>query len=243
MRYAIFSDLHDNWAGLTAVLADADSAHVDQLIYLGDAGQDLQLFQRLQERNIPCVFGNWEVSGWRRLPAAISTWVGNWPATIRHSAAIFCHATPDIPATITTTASVSSYMAAGVSWYTLFPRLNRNEAARWDALAALEAADARVAFHGHTHVQEVYAWTTPGTTPVTIPVTTPGTTPEKITSQGHRHLRALPEPTEFILEVGDPTAPNRYLVGVGSAGAPDDGPQLRYVLYDDETQQVTLRRL
>jgi hypothetical protein len=45
------------------------------------------------------------------------------------------------------------------------------------------------------------------------------------------------------LEPGLPTAPNRYLIGVGSAGAPDDGPQLRYAIYDETTAQVWLRRL
>jgi len=219
MRYAIFSDLHDNQTGLRAVLADAKREQADQLIYLGDAGQDPHIFQALQAHNSLCVFGNWEVNGWQRLPAQIAPWVGTWPATIQHGAAIFCHATPDIPANI----SVSSYMTAGIGWNTLFPRLNRNEAARWNAFAALEAADARVAFHGHTHVQEVHAWTT--------------------NTVGHRHFQAFREPAEFVLEAGDPTAPNRYLVGVGSAGTPDDGPQLRYVLYDDETQQVSLRRL
>ncbi len=229
MRYAIFSDLHDNYAGLTAVLADAAREQAEQLIYLGDAGEYLPLLQGLQERNIPCVFGNWEVSIWQRLPPSVANWVGNWPATIRQGAAIFSHATPDVPSTITTTASVAGYMSAGISWHAIFPRLNRNESSRWNALAALEAADARVAFHGHTHIQEVYAWASSDT----------------MHEEGNdkRQLRLLQEPTTIVLEVGNPAAPNRYLVGVGSAGAPDDGPQLRYAIYDDATQEVTLRRL
>ncbi|MEZ4729197.1 MAG: metallophosphoesterase family protein [Caldilineaceae bacterium] len=223
MRYAIFSDLHDNHRGLTAVLTDAAQSHADHLICLGDVGRDPQLFLALQERSIPCTFGNWEVSSWQRLPEPVAAWVGDWPATIQHGTAIFCHATPDMPATATSTALASTYMAGGLSWHTLFPRLHRNEAARWAAFAALETAELRVAFHGHTHIQEVYAW--------------------RAGPDGRRQVRLLQEPDEFTLERGSATAPNRYLIGVGSAGAPDDGPYLRYVIYDDETQQVILRRL
>lgn len=223
MRYAIFSDLHDNQSGLTAVLADAEAGQVETLIYLGDVGRDPRLFRTLQERQIACTFGNWEVSGWQRLPAALAGWVGEWPATIRHDTAIFCHATPDLPASVTTTAAASAYMAGNQSWHALFPRLNRQEEARWAALATLEAANCRVAFHGHTHVQELYCW--------------------EHDEAGRRHLRVDRTPGEFTLHQGNPTTSNRYLIGVGSAGAPDDGPGLCYVLYDDRTQQVVLRRL
>lgn len=223
MRYAIFSDLHNNTLGFTAVLADAAQHQADGLICLGDVGRDPQLLAALYERAIPCTFGNWEVSGWQRLPPTLADWVGEWPAMIRLGEAIFCHATPNMPAGAARTALASVYMTDGVGWQTLFPRLHRNETARWAAIAALEAANLRVAFHGHTHVQEVYVWSAQ--------------------DGGRRQLRAFSEPTEFILEPGSVTAPNRYLVGVGSAGAPDDGPQLRYVIYDDETKQVILRRL
>ncbi|MBX3014376.1 MAG: metallophosphoesterase family protein [Caldilineaceae bacterium] len=223
MRLAIFSDLHDNHHALAAVQRDAADWGAEQLIYLGDVGRDPQLFLALQEGQIPCLFGNWEVSGWQRLPTALAAWVGKWPATMHQGAAIFCHATPDMPPTVTDTAMASAYMAGGMGWPALFPRLHRQEAARWAALAALETLEAQVAFHGHTHVQEVWAWT--------------------VDQQGQRHLRQLPTPTTVTLEPGTAIAPNRYLVGVGSAGAPDDGPGICYARYDDITHQVTLRRL
>lgn len=223
MRYAIFSDLHDNQAGLTAVLADAEAWQVDTWLYLGDVGRDPRLFLALQERQIACTFGNWEVSGWQRLPAPLAGWVGEWPATIQHGAAIFCHATPDMPASVTKTAEASAYMAGKQSWHALFPRLHRQEEARWAALATLEAANLHIAFHGHTHVQELYAWESDET--------------------GQRRLRVVRTPGDYTMTLGQPTAPNRYLVGVGSAGAPDDGPGLCYVLYDDVSRQVVLRRL
>lgn len=223
MRYAIFSDLHDNQRGLTAVLTDAEQWQADCLLYLGDVGRDPRLFLALQERQIACTFGNWEVSSWQRLPAALAAWVGDWPATIRHGAAIFAHATPDMPPAVTKTAEATTYMSGGQSWHTLFPRLHRQVEARWSALATLEAADLQIAFHGHTHVQEIYAW--------------------ESDAHAQRHLRAVHTPGDVVLTPGTPTAPNRYLVGVGSAGAPDDGPGLCYALYDDAAQQVILRRL
>ena len=223
MRFAIFSDLHDNGAGLAAVLTDAAQWQVDNFVYLGDVGRDPQLFLALQERSIACTFGNWEVSGWQRLPVPLADWVRDWPALIRRPQAIFCHATPDMPPLVTSTATAEAYMRNNLSWHTLFPRLHRHEGARWEALATLEATDVQVAFHGHTHVQEVWAWADEG--------------------QGQRRLRNFREPAEFTLEPGSPTAPNRYPIGVGSAGAPDDGPQLRYVIYDETTAQVWLRQL
>lgn len=223
MRFAIFSDLHDNGVGLAAVLTDAAQWQVDNFVYLGDVGRDPQLFLALQERNIACTFGNWEVSGWQRLPATLADWVRDWPALIRRPRAIFCHATPDMPPLVTSTATAEAYMRNNLSWHALFPRLHRHEGARWEAFATLEATDVQVAFHGHTHVQEVWAWAADG--------------------QGERRLRNFRDPSEFTLETGLPTAPNRYLIGVGSAGAPDDGPQLRYVIYDETTAQVWLRQL
>ncbi|MDQ3248553.1 MAG: metallophosphoesterase [Chloroflexota bacterium] len=223
MRLAIFSDLHDNLDGLHRVLDDAAHLRADRLIYLGDAGRNPLIFAQLHQRAIACTFGNWEVSGLRRLSPSLAAWVGAWPAFLQVDDAIFCHATPNMPAAATTTAAAVHYVAGGVGWSTLFPRLNHNDEARWNALAALETANLRVAFHGHTHVQQVWVCQEDG--------------------NGRRHLRAFSEPDEFRLETGLPAAPTRYLIGVGSAGQPDDGPALGYAIYDDVTKVVTLRRL
>ena len=37
---------------------------------------------------------------------------------------------------------------------------------------------------------------------------------------------------------GRTDSPNRYIVGVGSAGQPDDGPALKYVMYEPEQQRI-----
>jgi len=222
VRFAIFSDIHDNARGLTRTLADAEQQGADRLICLGDVGRTPALFEELQRRNVACLCGNWEVSGFRRLPDALRTWVGAWPATRRQGQVIVCHATPDMDAD-DTTETIAANLAQRGGWMAVFPRLHRNEQAVWNALAVLEEQNARAAFHGHTHVQHVWAWQADG--------------------HERRRLRAFSEPTDFGLEPGPANAPSRYLIGVGSAGEPQDGAQLRYALYDDATGIVTLRRL
>lgn len=215
MKTAVFADLHDNNAGLTAVLDDAAECKVDDFVFLGDAGHAPRLYAALQARQIPCVFGNWEVSGLQRLQPALAAWVGDWPARIRRQAAVYCHATPDMPDGVTSTASALAALRPGMSWSALFPRLHRDEPALWQAFAWLETHDVQVAFHGHTHVQMVRSWE-------------PATNRLHTTTQ-HSQITLQPA--------------TRYVIGVGSAGAPDDGPWLRYAIFDSTAGTVLLRRL
>src|SRR5690606_10311884 len=108
------------------------------------------------------------------------------------------HATPDLPPSVTDTSTAAAYMAQGIGWSQLFPRLNHNEEARWSALAALESSNKRAAFHGHTHIQQAWVYAA-------------------------RRWRSFYGPAEFTLEEGTEELPMRYLIGVGSAGAPQDG--------------------
>jgi len=215
MRSAIFADLHDNYAGLTAVLADGVEQRADRFVFLGDAGHKPRMLAALQVRRIPCVYGNWEVSGLRRMPEALAAWVGEWPALLRQGDAVYCHASPEMPAALPTTAAAADWMRPGMSWSALFPRLHQNSDALWSALAWMESHDVRVLFHGHTHVQMVWMW-------------------ELATNR----LRALANPTLVRLTPGV-----RCVVGVGSAGVPEDGPWLRYAIYDDAAQTVLLRSI
>ncbi len=213
MLTAIFADLHDNHAALAAVLDDAAAQHADRLIFLGDAGRTPRILAALQVRKIPCVYGNWEVSGLRHLTGPLAQWVAEWPAILRARAAVYCHATPDMPPTLSTTAAAAEWMKPGMSWSALFPRLHQNEDAVWNALAWMESENVSVAFHGHTHVQMVWTW-------------------ELATN----HLRQSTTLVRIRLAPG-----TRTIVGVGSAGVPEDGPWPRYALYDDVAGIVLLR--
>lgn len=215
MRTAIFADLHDNYAGLTAVLDDAAAQKVDRTIFLGDAGHAPRILAALQVRRIPCVYGNWEVSGLRRWNASLAAWVDAWPAVIREGDAVYCHATPDMPAALVTAGAAADWMKPGMSWSAIFPRLHQNTDAVWNALAWMETASVTVAFHGHTHVQMVWVW-------------------EPATN----HLRSFTNLTRVRLAPG-----TRTIIGVGSAGVPEDGAWPRYAIYDDAAATVLLRTL
>ncbi len=100
-----------------------------------------------------------------------------------------------------------------VKWRVLFPYLDRDEDALWQAVAELEEADRRVLFHGHTHIQMVH----------------------RVGPTGR--LTRLCQP-EFALD-----RRAHFVVGVGSVGRPEDSPTPKYVLYDDETALVQLKAL
>lgn len=215
MRFVIFSDLHNLIAGFRTILRHAERNNADRLLYLGDVGSDNKLFAALYARGIDCTFGNWEVSGLRRMPSPIAKWVSAWPAKIEIDDICYTHASPDLPASVHDTTSAVDYMANGVGWSQLFPRLHNNEEARWAALAALEMRDQRAAFHGHTHIQQVWIYE-------------------------NQRWRCVNGPAEFILEPGNLQHATRYLIGVGSAGDPQDGSALRFALYDDHDKSVQL---
>ncbi len=215
MRTAIFADLHDNYAGLIAVLHDAEAQRADRQIFLGDAGHKLRILAALQSRQIPCVYGNWEVTGLPRLPAQLAEWVGAWPAVLREADAVYCHASPEMPAPLPTTAAAADWFKPGMSWSAIFPRLNRNTDAVWNAFAWMESQDVTVLFHGHSHVQMTWVW-----------------------EPDSNKLRSLTGLSVLRLTPGV-----RTIVGVGSAGAPEDGSALRYVIYDDTARIVYLRRI
>ena len=129
-----------------------------------------------------------------------------------------------MPATATTTRDAAALVHTGVGWPALFPRLDTNENAVWQALAVLEETNMRVAFHGHTHVQKIWSWSgAAGNTRRLAAVTLPAAT--------------------LVLEPGTNDAASRYIVGVGSIGQPQDGPTGGYALWDRSRMTVTLRRL
>lgn len=64
MKVAIFSDVHGNIDALEAVLDDIDKHHVDLIVCAGDAINPFpgsaQIWQEIQQRQIPMVMGNHE---------------------------------------------------------------------------------------------------------------------------------------------------------------------------------------
>ncbi len=199
---AFLSDVHGHLAALEAVLADARRRGARRFVCLGDVGSSACLGV-LAAVGAECVFGNWEVSGWQQVAESLQPWVRSWPPLWMENHGIAAHASPEWPEGVDTVEATAIYRQQhGLHWLSLFPLLDRDTGARWRAWAALEAVKARVAFHGHTHVQEVWRWK-------------PGGLLE--------HIRT----TDLDLLADG----SRYLVGVGSVGSPRNGQGACYALW------------
>ena len=214
--WAILSDVHGRGDRLKRVLADAGAHGASHVLALGDIG-GLPALDALDGVGATCVFGNWEASGLRGLPPFYRRWVGRWPAGYRADSFWAAHASPVWPDGLNIAGVVDYLRERQWHWTALFPSLQRSEEARWDALAALEAADVHVFFHGHTHIQEAWRWI-------------PGGVPQRVDGDG----------LSGGLSIDDGA---RWLVGVGSVGMPHDGDGACYALYDDATRRVTWRRV
>lgn len=212
MRYAILSDVHDRCPKLEFVLADAQRRGGQQIVSLGDVGGD-DCLALLRRAGAMAVFGNYEVSSWRRLRSEHQKWVQGWPPLLAQDGFLAVHAAPWWPANLCTIEDFGSWLKrTGQSWRALFPYLDEDEDHFWQALAELESADAAILFHGHTHQQQIWCWGPAG------------------------RLRPV-HSTSFDVKAG-----YRYVVGVGSVGLPEDGSWTAYVVYDADARHVELIR-
>lgn len=212
--WAILSDVHGRGDRLTRALADARVQGATTILALGDIGSTYAL-DLLDAAAAKCVFGNWEASGLRGLPASYRNWVVRWPAQAQFDGFCAAHASPAWPAGLEIMQVVEYLRARSLHWTALFPSLQRSEDARLAALTELEAAGLAVFFHGHTHVQEAWCWT-------------PGGALSRVDSSR----------TEVVIQTDE-----RWLIGVGSVGDPHDGGGVCYALYDAATRKVTWRRV
>ena len=210
MRYAILSDIHGNQLALEQVLADARLQNTDTVLCLGDIGSDACL-DRLREIEATLVFGNWEVSQWGYLRPDNQELVRNLPPMLSGDSFLAAHAAPWWPEGLANVEDFMNYiLQRGVKWQVLFPYLDKDENAFWQAVAELESAERHLLFHGHTHVQMAH----------------------RVGPTGR--IVRLRQP-QFILD-----RRAHYIVSVGSVSRPEDGPGPKYALYDDETATVQL---
>ncbi len=212
--WAILSDVHGRGDRLTRALADARVQGATAILALGDIGSTYAL-DLLDGAEAKCVFGNWEASGLRGLPASYRNWVVRWPAQAQFDGFCAAHASPVWPAGLEIVQVVEYLRMWSLHWTALFPSLQRSEDARLAAWAELDAAGLAIFFHGHTHIQEAWCWT-------------PGGAPVRMNDSG----------TGFAIQ-----ADERWLIGVGSVGDPHDGGGACYALYDAMARRVTWRRV
>lgn len=218
MRYAFLSDVHGHVAKLQAVLADAQArsaapgAAGPQVVSLGDVGGD-DCLALLRGAGAAAVFGNYDVSGWRRL-GENRAWVQSWPPMLAGQTFLAVHAAPWWPEGLATLEAFGAWREQrGRSWPGLFPYLSESEDFLWQALAELDTAGKAILFHGHTHTQAVWRCAPDG-----------------------RLLRIRARAFEIKPE-------HRYVVGVGSVGVPQDGTGSAYVLYDEDRGTVQMIRI
>jgi hypothetical protein len=202
MRYALVSDVHNRHHNLVAVLRDARRRGTDQVISLGDVGGD-ECLSLLRAAGAKAVFGNYEVSGWRRLQSEHRSWVRDWPPMLAEDSFMAVHAVPWWPDGLHTIIDFGRWLnRTGQGWRALFPYFAEREDILWRALAELEAKNKTILFHGHTHQQSIWCWRPQGRL---------------------RRVRASTSSVE---------ASARYCVGVGSVGLPEDGAWAAYTFYD-----------
>jgi diadenosine tetraphosphatase ApaH/serine/threonine PP2A family protein phosphatase len=209
-RYAITADVHGRVGRLHAVLRDARRRGATAFIDLGDVGTDA-CYDLLREVHAQAVFGNYEVSRWHQLSAVNQEWVRALHPVLCRDDFVAAHAAPVLPAGLSTVDQILEHVLdQGARWSTLFPRLERDEDSRWLAFAELARLGKQLLFHGHSHRQ--VAW--------------------RIGPRG-----SMSRIADASFHVG---AGERYIVGVGSVGQPEDGRDPRYVLYDQKEHAVSL---
>ena len=93
MRYAIFSDVHNNDRALSRVLRDTYQRNIDAYLCLGDTGTDPSV-QLVRSVGTESVFGNWEVSGWRYLSPQFQQETLNLPPMRKFDDFWISHAAP-----------------------------------------------------------------------------------------------------------------------------------------------------
>jgi predicted phosphodiesterase len=213
LRYAILSDIHGKLHPLEAALADARRLGAETIISLGDVGSDA-CCDLLRSVGAVGVFGNWEVSRWGELSTTNQQFVLSMTPMVAGDDFLAAHAAPRWPEGLSTVVDFMEYMlTSGVKWQTLFPYLDEDEDARWQAVAELENQDKQVLFHGHTHHRQVWRI---------------GSTGRMIRLSG----------SGIMLD-----ARARYLVGVGSLGRPEGGTPGGYALFDDAARTIELREV
>jgi predicted phosphodiesterase len=212
VRYSILSDVHGRRRKLESVLADARTRGVDQIISLGDVGGD-DCLALLHQAGARPVFGNYEVSGWRRLAAEHQAWVRDWPPLLEEDGFLAVHAAPWWPEGLHTVEDFGDWLKrTGLPWRVLFPYLRDTDHV-WRAFAELETGGKAILFHGHTHLQTIWYWKPAGRL-------------QQVTAEA---VGVKPE--------------GSYVVGVGSVGQPEDGSWAAYALYDADAGHIELMRV
>lgn len=157
MRYAIFSDIHNQARALTKLLRHTRQQVVDGYFCLGDVGID-DCVELVREVGAPTVFGNWEVSGWPHLSPENQAWALGLPPVRKEATFWLTHATPLWPDHLTSLADLNAHRY-DLPISQLFPYLHFECPTLWEIMGCLTQANISLMFHGHTHRQIAWRFT------------------------------------------------------------------------------------
>jgi predicted phosphodiesterase len=155
MRYAIFSDIHNNDHALSQVLRDTYQRNIDAYLCLGDIGTDPSV-QLVRGVNAESVFGNWEITGWQYVSRQLQQQILDLPPMRKYDDFWISHAAPTWPNAIT---SLQQFLQNRTNMSSVFPYYVRESDELWRAFSELLNADIPLLFHGHTHQQIVWTLT------------------------------------------------------------------------------------
>lgn len=98
MRTALISDIHGNYAGLLAVLADIEDQKCDRILCLGDlvdgGPQSVEVVRLFQEQAILSVQGNHDEYPNAGLPLDVEEYLRQLPEAIVEGQVIYTHTSP-----------------------------------------------------------------------------------------------------------------------------------------------------
>ena len=98
MRTAIISDIHGNYAGLQAVLADIKQQQCDHILCLGDlvdgGEQSIEVVQLVRQWAIPVVQGNHDEYPDAPLPSDVRDYLSDLPEAIVDGQTVYTHTSP-----------------------------------------------------------------------------------------------------------------------------------------------------
>lgn len=100
MRTALISDIHGNYGGLVAVLADIERQQCDRILCLGDlvdgGPNSAEVVRLVQELALPTVQGNHDEYPNTPLPVGIEDWLRELPEAIVEGSVIYTHTSPRV---------------------------------------------------------------------------------------------------------------------------------------------------
>lgn len=217
MRIAVLSDIHGNLEALRSVLADLDRRGPEAVYCLGDnlgyGPEPEAVVDLLRSRGVPSVLGNHELGV---IDSQYRSWFNQ---TTRRSLEITAGLIG--PETLAYCRGLpASLTAHGCRFVHGLPPENITaylwEAEDRDLARVMAALPERISFVGHTHMLELVS----------------------LAADGSLARRRLDGQTTHL----DPAL--RHLVNAGSVGQPRDGDnRAKYVIYDDQTHELMVRRI